>query len=601
MALSLGSSLASKIYLGSTEVALAYLGATQVYSAASHLLDQYPGAAAAYSLRALSSGWVAGDVVRARRVNTPGEANFTAGQVANGELATWALSGDAFVTTWYDQSGNANNATQATTTAQPKIVDAGALVVGGLDFDGVNDKLKTSNEVTNGGDVSMFSVRKVTSDASFNVVVSEFRASDSQKSYTLGLTSTNRAYSTLSTDGSTSIEDLTASANLTESLQTLINDGSNGIVNLDGSQETSITTGSLFDSSAPLIIGNVDGGGAWFSGSIAEIIVYDSDKSSTRFGIEANMRDKYSLFYASVDTFNASIIASKDATHRYRDPSSPIFVNGYWYVYCTRYSLGGPAVVDGEMFAFRSTNLYASPWESRGVVLTYGGSSAFDEKALVTPEIVVDSGNIYMFYSGSNTSNARRSIGLATAATTSPESFTKSVSNPILTNETDGAGVGAWADGVLDEVHPVKESNGTWTATFKGKATAGEQKIGTMTATAIGFPESWTYGGSNPVIDSSDTEGGSPPENPALWRNGAKYQVGLTETNADFFTIMESSDLLTWTKNQFLRAADFGVSEIHAVDVLASGTSISAFTYHDQDDGGDVNSIRIIPASNLIT
>ena len=33
MALSLGSSLADKIYLGATEVALAYLGTTQVYSA----------------------------------------------------------------------------------------------------------------------------------------------------------------------------------------------------------------------------------------------------------------------------------------------------------------------------------------------------------------------------------------------------------------------------------------------------------------------------------------------------------------------------------------------------------------------------------------
>jgi hypothetical protein len=33
MALSLGSSVASKVYLGATEVALAYLGATQVYSA----------------------------------------------------------------------------------------------------------------------------------------------------------------------------------------------------------------------------------------------------------------------------------------------------------------------------------------------------------------------------------------------------------------------------------------------------------------------------------------------------------------------------------------------------------------------------------------
>ena len=41
---------------------------------------------------------------------------------------------DGFVTQWYDQSGNANHATQGTDASQPKIVDAGSLVTGGLDF-----------------------------------------------------------------------------------------------------------------------------------------------------------------------------------------------------------------------------------------------------------------------------------------------------------------------------------------------------------------------------------------------------------------------------------------------------------------------------------
>jgi hypothetical protein len=36
---------------------------------------------------------------------------------------------DGFVETWYDQSGNNNNAVQATAGNQPKIVDAGALVI----------------------------------------------------------------------------------------------------------------------------------------------------------------------------------------------------------------------------------------------------------------------------------------------------------------------------------------------------------------------------------------------------------------------------------------------------------------------------------------
>tara|TARA_R110002020_G_scaffold197138_2_gene398177 strand:- start:878 stop:2119 length:1242 start_codon:yes stop_codon:yes gene_type:complete len=49
-----------------------------------------------------------------------------------------------FVTQWYDQSGNANHATQGTDASQPKIVDGGSLVSGGLDFDGVDDRLALS-------------------------------------------------------------------------------------------------------------------------------------------------------------------------------------------------------------------------------------------------------------------------------------------------------------------------------------------------------------------------------------------------------------------------------------------------------------------------
>jgi hypothetical protein len=49
-----------------------------------------------------------------------------------GDLDTDALlahvgSGDGFVTTWYDQSGNGRHATQATATLQPRIVNFGAI------------------------------------------------------------------------------------------------------------------------------------------------------------------------------------------------------------------------------------------------------------------------------------------------------------------------------------------------------------------------------------------------------------------------------------------------------------------------------------------
>lgn len=113
------------------------------------VLDFAPGAAAAYSLRQLSSSY-AGPVVTVRRSSDSAEADFTAGEVNDGTLAAWVGSGnDGFVKTWHDQSGNGKDATQATSTAQPKLVSSGAMVTEGgkpaLQFDGSDDFLSHSH------------------------------------------------------------------------------------------------------------------------------------------------------------------------------------------------------------------------------------------------------------------------------------------------------------------------------------------------------------------------------------------------------------------------------------------------------------------------
>jgi hypothetical protein len=72
---------------------------------------------------------------------------------------------DGFVETWYDQSGNGNDAVQATADNQPKIVDGGSLVTGGgIAFDGTNDKLNFT--ALNASDFSFFSVVKFDSVSS---------------------------------------------------------------------------------------------------------------------------------------------------------------------------------------------------------------------------------------------------------------------------------------------------------------------------------------------------------------------------------------------------------------------------------------------------
>ena len=76
---------------------------------------------AAFSGRTIIQGYT-GPLIRLRRVSDDAESDFSAG--SDGELdlvaiAAWA-GGDAFLTTWYDQSGNGLDIFQVTDGAQPQ-------------------------------------------------------------------------------------------------------------------------------------------------------------------------------------------------------------------------------------------------------------------------------------------------------------------------------------------------------------------------------------------------------------------------------------------------------------------------------------------------
>ena len=148
----LGTNAVQKVYLGTNEVwssfinvyktrviadggtvtntvcATAFLNSLNPYSG-NLLLGLYPNAAAAYSLRLLNPDYT-GDAIRVRRSsdNTEQDIGFVSGALDTASLLTFCGVGDGFVTTWYDQSGNSNNATQTTAAQQPKIVSGGSLV-----------------------------------------------------------------------------------------------------------------------------------------------------------------------------------------------------------------------------------------------------------------------------------------------------------------------------------------------------------------------------------------------------------------------------------------------------------------------------------------
>jgi hypothetical protein len=92
------------------------------------LLDNYPGAKRAYSIRKLSSSY-SGSCMRIRRSsdNSEQDIGFVNGELDTAAISTFISSSNAFVTIWYDQSGNGVNATQSTALSQPQIAANGVI------------------------------------------------------------------------------------------------------------------------------------------------------------------------------------------------------------------------------------------------------------------------------------------------------------------------------------------------------------------------------------------------------------------------------------------------------------------------------------------
>jgi hypothetical protein len=142
-----------------------------VKARATFLLDLFTGAAVAYSLRKLKSTTV--NVVRVRRSSDNAEQDFRASQITDGTLTTFCGAGNGFVSIWYDQSGNSNNAFQSNASNQPKIVNIGSLILENLkptiQSDG-NDILKTTNTniFNSTSNLTAFSVAKDLSNNTSN-------------------------------------------------------------------------------------------------------------------------------------------------------------------------------------------------------------------------------------------------------------------------------------------------------------------------------------------------------------------------------------------------------------------------------------------------
>lgn len=126
------------------------------------LLDDYPGAAAAYAVMKLDNDY-AGSCIRIRRDSDSAEQDigFSGNDIDEASINSFCSGANCFVKTWYDQSGNGNDATQTTTANQPKIYDSATGIVydngiAALEFDGSNDYFAITTEIPASADSTMW-------------------------------------------------------------------------------------------------------------------------------------------------------------------------------------------------------------------------------------------------------------------------------------------------------------------------------------------------------------------------------------------------------------------------------------------------------------
>lgn len=135
-----------KLFQGELPNNLGLIGSQSIYI---YVFDKFSNATIGYSLRQLSSTYT-GDAIEVRRSsdNTTQDIGFVKNELDTTSLESFCSGTNGYVTTWYDQSGNGNDATQTTAANQPQIVSSGSVILENgkpsLEFDGANSFLNIS-------------------------------------------------------------------------------------------------------------------------------------------------------------------------------------------------------------------------------------------------------------------------------------------------------------------------------------------------------------------------------------------------------------------------------------------------------------------------
>jgi hypothetical protein len=247
------------------------------------LLDTYSGAAAAYSLRLLDSTYT-GSAVEVYNGSSYADIGFNVfGELDTVALAAHCGSNDGFVSVWYDQSGNSNDATQATTASMPKIYDGSTGVV----TENGKPSLEISNRqitasLTTTDDLHLFAVNNKTASSSR----ADFLSDGSGNPHIRYENDNTKIYLTNPFTLASSAQN----PNTQQLLEALWNQSASYIA-IDTVKGSNVTQNNMSLSS--ITIG--DSISQSFAGFVQEVIFYTTEQSE-RLGISSNINTFYSIY-----------------------------------------------------------------------------------------------------------------------------------------------------------------------------------------------------------------------------------------------------------------------------------------------------------------
>lgn len=287
-----------KLFEGELPINLGEIGSEDI-TPITYLLDLYPSAAAAYSLRKLRSAYT-GSAIRVRRSsdNTEQDIGFTAlGALDTSSLTSFCGSGNGFVTTWYDQSGNTRNATQTTAANQPQIVSSGSVITQNdkevLSFNGSSYYFNFNGSFFINTKYSIYYVGSRNSSKVHNYIIGGSGNTNNTNLF-LGYRFDNTyRLSQFGVDIDYSVSNYTTA---TLSIWNAYNANSEKYIVLNNSVvATSTNTDNLisYNNSA---IGYIQLVNEYYNGRLSELILYNSDQSSNRTGINTNINTYYGIY-----------------------------------------------------------------------------------------------------------------------------------------------------------------------------------------------------------------------------------------------------------------------------------------------------------------